>query len=184
MLIEEFLPNHDMLQHYEVDVAAPTEEVYAAAVGLDLSKARWSRLLFMVRGVPHLLTGKLRPSSGFGLEQFEAMGFVRLAEDVGKELVLGTVGRFWKPTSGIERIRAENFKGFDRPGYAKAVMNFRVEPTEGGSKFITETRVLCTSDDARRKFKAYWTLIGPFSGFIRTEMLSAIRTSAERQLVK
>ena len=183
MLIEEFMPEYDMVEHHEADVAAPTDEVYAAAVGLDLSKTRWSRLLFMVRGVPHLLTGKFKPSSSFGLEQFEAMGFVKLKEDIGTELVLGTVGRFWRPTSGMERIRAEDFKTFDRPGYAKAVMNLRVEPSDGGSTLITETRVQCTSEEAHKKFKAYWTLIGPFSGFIRTEMLRAIRNSAERQAV-
>jgi hypothetical protein len=35
------------------------------------------------------------------------------------------------------------------------------------------------SPAARRKFRLYWTLVGPFSGLIRRALLSGIRRRAE-----
>jgi hypothetical protein len=50
----------------------------------------------------------------------------------------------------------------------------------GGAAVSTETRVLCTDERSRRAFRRYWTLVRPFSGLTRIEMLRAIRREAER----
>ncbi|MDQ4004708.1 MAG: hypothetical protein M3135_00190 [Actinomycetota bacterium] len=44
---------------------------------------------------------------------------------------------------------------------------------------MTETRVLCVDDRARRRFAVYWALIGPFSGWIRHDLLRGIARIAE-----
>ena len=43
----------------------------------------------------------------------------------------------------------------------------------------TDTRVHATSDDARRRFAAYWRVIYPGSSLIRRTWLAAIRKRAE-----
>jgi hypothetical protein len=45
---------------------------------------------------------------------------------------------------------------------------------------VTETRVLCTDDEARRRFSLYWRLVGPFSALIRRVLLRRIKREAER----
>jgi hypothetical protein len=44
----------------------------------------------------------------------------------------------------------EEFLSFDEPGYAKAAISFIVRPERGGSRVITETRVVGTSPEATR----------------------------------
>ena len=70
---------------------------------------------------------------------------------------------------------------FSELGYAKAALNFVVEPTDTGSRLITETRVVTTSAEAERLFGRYFrATLGP-AGVIRRSWLSAIRARAERQ---
>ena len=57
----------------------------------------------------------------------------------------------------------------------------RIARPGGGSRVETETRVVCTDDDARRQFSRYWWLIGRFSALIRRVMLGDIKRSAESQ---
>ena len=182
MLIDEYLPTYDVSEHHEVRLAAPPDVAYTAARNLNLRHSPLSTVLLLVRGIPHLLRGKARLTRDFGLAQALDAGFTILGENPGTELVLGTVGRFWQLTSGITPIAADDFVTFTTPGYCKAVMNLRVEPEGAGARLITETRVLATSDDARRKFRRYWAVIGPFSSLIRNEMLRSIKREADRSV--
>jgi hypothetical protein len=183
MLIDDYLPVYDVSEHHEADLRVPPDVAFASARGLNLRHSPLSTLLFLIRGVPHLLRGKARLTRDLGLQQFLEAGFTILEEDPGTELVLGAVGRFWQLTRGIPPIDADEFVGFATPGYCKAVMNLRVEPDGAGSRLVTETRVLATSDGARRKFRLYWTMIGPFSALIRLEMLRSIKREADRLIV-
>jgi hypothetical protein len=127
-----------------------------------------------------LLTGKAQLRRSITLDTLLEGGFVILGEEPGRELVMGVVGKFWRPASGIERIEAEDFESFDRPGFAKGALNFAVgERGESRTLLTTETRVLCTDASARRKFRLYWRAIGPFSGVIRHLMLREVRRDAE-----
>ncbi len=44
-----------------------------------------------------------------------------------------------------------------------------------------ETRVQCLGPRARRNFRLYWALIGPFSGLIRKEALRLVRKGLEER---
>src|SRR2546428_7566821 len=59
-------------------------------------------------------------------------GFALLAEEPGREIVLGIAGRFWRVTGGGMRVSATDFAAFSAPGTAKAAMDFRLEPLAGG----------------------------------------------------
>jgi hypothetical protein len=74
------------------------------------------------------------------------------------------------------------FAVLDAPGFAKAAMNFLVEPDgRGGSLLSTETRVHATDPASRRRFAAYWRVIYPGSAIIRRSWLQAVRRRAERR---
>jgi hypothetical protein len=180
VLIDRFLPDYDVIEHHAVDVNAPVDEAYQAVRNFDLARSPVVLLLLFVRGMPRMFTGGGPAVTEARLDQLLETGFVVLEEQPGRELVLGVVGKFWRPTSGLRRIEPGEFADFDAPGFAKAAWNFVVSERAGrGSTVVTETRVLCTDDDARRRFSRYWWLIGPFSALIRRVMLRNIKRDAE-----
>ena len=115
-------------------------------------------------------------------------GFMLLAEEPD-ELVFGTlvlvpaeIRRL--PAAEREKLRAafdpEKFARLASPGYAKAVMNFRLaERGAGWTDLTTETRVYATDAASARRFAAYWRVIYPGSSLIRRNWLAAIRARAE-----
>lgn len=178
-ILDYFLPTYDVRSAHSVEVHAKPLKTYRAARELDLSRSIPATVLFGLRGLPHLLTGKARLTRQMTLATLLELGFVILEEAPPRALVLGAVGKFWRPDSEMRRIKAEDFVGFDEPGFAKATMSFTVEERANGSLLRTETRVLCTDDSACRSFSLYWRLVGPFSGYIRRVLLQQIKRGAE-----
>jgi hypothetical protein len=182
MLIDDFLPAYDVTEYHELEIRAPLEKVYQAALNLNLSGSKIVRLLLALRGMPALLrkNSKSVEEPHFNLEGLLKSGFILLAKEPEKELLLGLVGKFWKPTGNILKIKAEEFQAFNKQGFAKAVWNFAIdEKSPDKIRLSTETRVLCLDKASRLQFRFYWTFIRPFSGLIRMEMLRAIRREAE-----
>ena len=170
MLIDEFMTSWDVVKRYEIQVGASPIDTLAAARQVDLGSDRLVGFLLRIRGLR-------RPATTWmGLAE---AGFIPLA-DTDEELLVGIVGRFWTPGGGLRPLSGEEFRRFDEPGYAKATWNFAVEPVaESITCLSTETRILCTDRSARRKFRAYWAVVGPFSGLIRSRALRQIRVAAE-----
>ncbi len=143
------------------------------------------RWLLLLRAVPQLLTSRearrrSRPLR-LGLAELQQAGFVLLGEHTLREVVLGTVGRFWTPTGGTLYVDSGSFLSFDQAGYAKAAWNFSLsENNDGTIHLATETRVLCLDAWSRRWFRLYWLVVGPFSGLIRKQALLAIKRRAEQ----
>jgi hypothetical protein len=180
VLIDRFLPDYDVVEHHAVDVDAPVDAAYRAVKELDLARSPVVLALLFARGLPHLFTGAVKPKRQLRLDDIVESGFVVLGEEPDRELVLGIVGRFWQLSSGVHRIEPEEFVAFDTPGFAKAAWNFVVSARPGGGARVeTETRIVCTDDDARRQFSRYWWLIGRFSALIRRVMLRNIKREAE-----
>jgi len=171
MLIDQFLPHYEIHARHEVSVRARIDRVYAAVRELDISDARLTHLLFRLRGIP--------ADSRFTLDDLLKMRFTLLGETENEELLLGLVGRFWTLSGGLLRLDAEGYRSFDRAGYAKAAWNFSLAQQSNDTVLLaTETRVHCTNDESRRRFKLYWRLIGTFSGLIRREILRALKKNA------
>ncbi len=177
-LLDRWLQVYDVTEHHSIDVRAAAQRAYAAARSADLGSSPTLRALFAARGLLPWLRGRGR-SRRLTIDSLVSFGFVLLEEDPGREIVLGLVGRFWRPSGGLIRVEPADFVAFDGPGYAKAVWNFRVDPSGDHSIVSTETRVRCTDAGARRAFGRYWRLVGPFSGYIRGRMLAAIKREAE-----
>jgi hypothetical protein len=170
MLLDEFLPAWDVRQIHATDVDATPDRVYAAVRRLDLGGSPINRVLFLARGMV---------ARGLKLSDLMVRGFVLLGEDPPRELVLGLVARPWTLMGGIRRLDPEGFRRFDRPGYARIGWSFMVRPGGGGSRLTTQTRIRCTDQASRRKFRWYWRVIGPFSGVVRREALLLVKKDAE-----
>lgn len=181
MLIDEFLPEFHAVERHEISVAAPLERVYGAVRSLDLSQSRFVHWLFALRGLPLLLAGsRCQEAPRWTLDSLLELGFILLGENPPREMLLGVVGKFWTLAGGLERLDAEGFRRFDRPGFAKAAWNFSLaEKSPGETRLNTETRVLCLDAAARRRFRAYWLVVRPFSGWTRREALRSIKCAAE-----
>ena len=178
--IGSYLPIYDVRSAHEIEVDAPAAVAYQAARDLDIGRSVPVMMLVAIRALPHIVTGKARPSRSITLATLLELGFVMLEENAPKEIVMGAVGKFWRPDSGIIRIAPHDFRSFDEPGFAKGIMSFTVEERDTQTSLLaTETRVACTDPSARRKFWLYWRAIGPFSGLIRRLMLSEVKRTAE-----
>jgi hypothetical protein len=104
-------------------------------------------------------------------------GFVCLADDPPRELVIGTVVLAPPGTQGM--LTPQVFQTSLPPGFALATMNFVVAPDGPDASFVsTETRVFANSPSARRRFAAYWRVIYPGSAIIRRMWLRAIQRRA------
>jgi hypothetical protein len=173
MLIDDFLPVYDVTErHQALIVSGSVDEVYAAVRRLDMSSARITPWLFRLRG--------MQTPTALTLDQLLKMRFILLGERVNEELLLGVVGKFWKPCGDLRRLDVEGYRAFDEEGYAKAAWNFSLAQRSADRVLLrTETRVRCMDARSRRRFRLYWRLVGPFSGLIRMEMLREIKRQVE-----
>ena len=177
MLIDDFLPVYDFSERHEIKIRASREQVSAAARSADFSESWVLWGLLALRGI-----GWLRPSKGLTLKDITDTGFALLGETPNEEILFGLAGKFWTPTGNLQKVDAENFKEFDEKGFAKALWNFSLEDAENGeTRLKTETRIRCLDEESRKYFALYWTLVEPFSGIIRTEMLRIIKEKAESE---
>jgi hypothetical protein len=175
-MLDDFLPRYDVHEVHSTTIAAPAEAVLEAVREVTAREVPIMVALMTLRAGPRLH----RLTAGRSiLSQFERAGFVPLRE-APDGVVYGVAGRFWTPSGGLRRVEPEEFAAFHEPGYAKAVFNFELEPHGQATRLTTETRVLCTDERARRRFKRYWRLVQPGSALIRIAWLRAIRRRAER----
>ena len=171
-LIDEFMPAFDAVERHALTVAAPPSVVYAALTRVDFARSGPIRWLLRLRGL-----GARRLTLG----DVTRSGFVMLGERAGCELALGIAGRFWTPSGGRVTLDVDGFRRFARAGYAKAVWDFRVAAAaHGAARLSTETRIQCVDATARRRFRLYWSVVGPFSALIRILMLRAVAREATR----
>jgi hypothetical protein len=166
-------------------VPASPERALEAVKAVEPRELPFTRLLFAARFLPARLLRRGQPLLGTSMPLYEllrAEGFVLLGEEPGRETLLGVVGRFWTLRGGSSGVveTPEEFVAFETPGYAKAAMNFLVEPEGAGSRIRTETRVATTDPATRRSFRRYWLVVRPGSGLIRREWLRAARRRLER----
>lgn len=187
-LINELMPEPDVVMKHVRGVNAPPDQVFAALTTVDFGKSKLIALLFALRGVPALLLSpgdtldRLRTRkrhSALTLGQITKEGFGLVAERPGEEIVLGVTGRFWKASAKLQPATRDVFRTGPAPGDALAVWNFLVEPAPNAhTRLTTETRVKAADVDTLLTFKRYWRLVHPGSALIRRSMLAAIAREA------
>src|SRR3954447_4565742 len=181
MLLDELMADFDVNEFHSTALPAESPAAMAPPRAVTPGEIRFLGILLSLRSLPGRIRRsavETRPDEPF-IEQALGLGFVLLGERAD-EVVVGAIGRFWSP-AGNRPLRfrdREEFLAFKEPGYAKALMNVATRPRGSGTLLSTETRIASTDAGARRRFRAYWLLVGPWSSLIRREWLRA----AERRL--
>jgi hypothetical protein len=185
-LLDRFMPRFEVAERHETTVAAPATITWEAAREMDIQRSRVVRALF--RGREILMRSGARENGkavepGPLVSQALALGWGVLAEDAGREIVMGAVTQPWAADPRFERLPPDEFAAFDEPGYVKIAWNLSVEAIDGErSVFRTETRVATTDAGARRRFRRYWAVFSPGILLIRRQSLGIVKAEAERRL--
>ncbi|MEX2612586.1 MAG: hypothetical protein WD380_03325, partial [Gaiellaceae bacterium] len=156
--IDRFLPEWDVNEVHESVLDVQPEQALAAALAAPAAPGV-VRVLLRLRG--------LRASGSIeGL--LLGMGFELLAREP-REVVFGAAGKPWRLRGAIGLF------GDASAGSVRIVANFLAEPLpDGRTRLSTETRVAGVDESARRAFRRYWRLVGPFSALIRRRWLVAV----------
>jgi hypothetical protein len=181
-LIDRVMPMYEVTERHETRVAAPATTTFATACELDFRGSPLVRALFRVRRL--VLEGEdtERPALRISLPELQEMGWRIVAEDPGRELVLGAITQPWVADPRFRGAPAEEFMTFAEPGYVKLAWTLAAEPAGvDTSVFRTETRVMTTDDEAHRRFRRYWVTFAPGIRLVRRALLRAVRTEAERR---
>ncbi len=199
-LLDALMVDYDRTLREELAVGATPEEVYDAVRSMDFLSVRSPAVTaaFAVRELPGRVMRWVRregpppdppamrladmfddppavAADGDDVDDVDA--WVGLGEDRPHEIVFGATGAVWKPKIEWRRVEAEDFAGFDEPGYAKiaAAFSTRVLP-DGTTSLAYEARTATTDEVAFRRFNRYWRLVRPFVGVV---MKAALRTAAD-----
>ncbi|MEX2234934.1 MAG: hypothetical protein WD824_22415 [Cyclobacteriaceae bacterium] len=172
MLQDKYLAVADVCKKDSIDIRASIDKIFPIVEELNFKNSKVIYWLFKLRGlpVPESLT----------LKGLEKMNFVRLETRPGREIIIGLIGQFWTITGGLKRFKPEAFTSYSNTNNAKATWSFElVELTNAMTRLTTETRVLCPTQKAKARFMFYWTIVRPFSAWIRKEILKSIKKQAE-----
>jgi hypothetical protein len=180
--LDEFAPIYQFSEAVSIPVRAPADRVYRAIFEVTAAEVPFYRtLVWLRRGGAGGPESVLNPPAHEPLVAVATRtSFLRLAEDPGREFVMGTVVM---APPGVRLASGSNpasFRSLNQEGFAKATMNFVVEPQgPEWSLLRTETRVYATDPGSRDRFSRYWRVIAPGSVLIRLMWLRAIKVRAE-----
>ena len=179
-LLDEFMPEYEVAERHHVRVAAPANITLSAAMDTDLQKSK------VIRGILQARVLILGADADEGtrprglLAQTTSLGWGVLAEQPGREIVVGAVTQPWLANVVFRALPREDFKAFREPGYVKIVWTLRADPVgPRESIFRTETRVTTTDQTARSKFRWYWARFSPGIVLIRRAALTLLKADAE-----
>jgi hypothetical protein len=179
--LDAIAPAWQFREFHSIRVAAPPTRVFEAIKSVRADEILFFHALTWIRRAGRPLPKSImNPGTSEPLIDVATQtGFVRLADDAPRELVVGSVVMAPARTRGT--ATPQMFARDLPPGFALATMNFLV--TEDGpdrSLVSTETRVFANSPAARRRFAMYWRMIYPGSAIIRRMWLRAIERRATR----
>jgi hypothetical protein len=142
---------------HTIEIAVSPERALRLALDTPAAADPVSALLLRARG--------MRPGS-LTLEGFLRRSFT-VVEETPTRFVAGASGTPWRP---LARLRPP---GELAAGRVRMRFELRAEPSPTGSRLVTETSVTAADDRARRAFRRYWRVIGPFSSLLRRRWLAA-----------
>jgi hypothetical protein len=173
MYCDELLPIYDVSDSVATVVEADVATTWSALMGVDLLEVGRRKPLVAVLGalralpeiVSHILHGEPPPQAPERMRLRDTLevpvdqgGWILLGDRRCDELALGLVGKFWRPVIAFANVRAEDFRDFAEPGYAKTIYSLSVRAIDSKRTLLTGTmRTATTSPDARKWFRRYWT---------------------------
>jgi len=181
--LDSFLPAYDVAGHQEVFVAAPAQTAFSAGCEMNIQQSVIVRGIFRTRELVLDSRREEEKPRALGLvDQAKAWGWGVLAEEPGREIVLGAVTQPWDANVVFRALPPAEFAKFQEPGFVKVVWMLRVDPIgRTNSLASTETRVATTDSVSRAKFRRYWSWASPGMFMIRWISLRSARDEAERR---
>jgi hypothetical protein len=183
MNLDEVIPNPQYRIRHSRAVAAPPGVVWDELNQVTMSVLPLSWALEAVRLLPARLSGtKHQPLAGRSFLDITPIPV--LFSDRPDVVISAGLSQAWRLSGGLTppHLDAAALRAWSQPGWIKAGMEFRLEPTPLGTLLSTETRVLATDPRSRREFATYWFLIRPAAGAIRCEVLRTVAHRAESRV--
>jgi hypothetical protein len=177
--LDRLMPTPALAEIDHVDVAAPAARVWDAVRHLDLAGSALVRALFALRTLPGRLHGE-RAALRLRLDDLVSSpdhpGFQILVDDPPREIVVGAIGKVWQLDIPFVHVNdAIAFAAFNEPDFAKVAWAIRVIPeAEESTRVELELCVDTTDQDALKKFRRYFRVIGPASRFMRHVLLAQL----------
>lgn len=173
--IQQYLPHPRHTEIHRIFVNANPEIAWQAARHFDMSKVVWIKFLFDVRTLPDRFLGEGQlEQKGLGVDEITRTesGFSILHETPGKEVVVGSIGKFWHLKIPFLNVNPDQFTDFNVPGYGKIAWAISVEPFKTGSTVSIELRTSATDDKSWKKLNRYYSVIGIGSKLIRISAMA------------
>lgn len=179
--IDRFSPAYQFREAHETTIAASPDRVFAAIKAVSADDIQLFQTFTWIRrfGRP-MPEGIMNAGSQPLIDTAIRGGFLMLSEDAPREIVFGSLVVRPAESRAAGLPTPEMYRTLQAPGYAKATMNFRVEPAGVSTRVFTETRVFATDESSLRAFTSYWRVIYPGSAILRVTWLRAIKQLAER----
>ncbi len=184
-LLDLVMPDYHFRGGAQVTVDATPDETLRALETVTLGDMPLAYAIGSLRYLPGRLLGKQRPPDDQLTQPFlEVAKSLRLGEDPGREIVIGSVGRFHNMLDQqmVDLPDLFTFTRFNEAGYQKLAMNFRAVQEPDGTRTIltSDHRTLALSPSSRRKFAVYWYLMVGWGGnFMLRQLLKAVKRRAE-----
>jgi len=167
MLIDKYLPAYHFNELHSIELNGFVSGIYQKMLQCDFRKSSIIKYLFRLRGMPKEV---------YSIEHLINMGFIKLDEEPGKEILFGRVTDSPMFNTCQSNVSSKEFIRKSDPTIIKAVINFKLHDKSNSQHIIsTETRVWCGSKAMKSKFKYYWFFIKPFSQIIRKSMLKQMK---------
>ncbi|MES2648145.1 MAG: hypothetical protein V4717_14810 [Bacteroidota bacterium] len=172
MLIDKYLPAYQFNEFHSVELTGYLDGIYQKMLQCDFSNSSLIKFLFRIRGMSKEV---------YSIEHLTKMGFIKLDEDPGSEILFGMVTDNPMFNNCQLIVSSKEFIQQTDDTIIKAVINFKLQNKSSSQHIIsTETRVWCGSKTIKSKFKFYWFFIKPFSQLIRKSMLKQIKTQIQQ----
>ncbi|MGZ4549818.1 MAG: SRPBCC family protein [Blastococcus sp.] len=184
-VLDRHLPEFDVRERHSRVLLADVAAVHAAIGQTDLTGIPVVRALLVLRALPGRLRARLDGRATpvpppFTLADMPRAGWTPLAEGP-EEVAFGTLTQPWRIGNEAPLVvDRESFAAFSTPGYAKVAFSIRADPDgPHRTRVTTETRVATTDPRSRKRFAAYWVVIGPVSALIRRLILRRLAMQVE-----
>ena len=171
-LNNKYLPAYNYSERHSLKITGNLEQVMNEIQNLQIHDDFFIKLAIAIRELPNKICHKSKEQKPpFSLDNFT------LLEKSNTQIAFGLIGQFWKNDYGQVKFKnSREFLEFEKLEYVKLVLYFDINQINSGSCHVTtETRVLCLGEKALIKFRPYWYLIRPVSGFIRHRILLTIQ---------
>ncbi len=190
--LDRFLPEFDRSAVEQVAVDADPATTFAAIGTADLGSDLALDVVGSLRSLPeriaHWRLGIEEPPREprtFDRLFGDDADWIRLADDPGRERLVGLVARVSFDERRLEHVRAEEFAGFAAAGFVKIAVSLTTRASgDRGTLLACEVRARATDDDTRSTLGRAWPLAGGALHLLLGRALGAIRAEAEALAAK